>query len=80
MKPSHILGFGGAMRPRPTRFHRTDTGIEIGGAYTRPPPLPSNDAERIQQALLQAPPRAAVRAHPIAKLLRWLRGATGGQR
>lgn len=31
---------------------RTPTGIVIGGAYTRPPPQPSADAERLQAALL----------------------------
>lgn len=31
---------------------RTRTGLEIGAAYTRPPPQPSADAERIQAALL----------------------------
>lgn len=71
--PSHILGFGGAMRPpRGSRCHRTRTGLEIGSAYTRPPPVPSADAERIQAALLAAAPRRA--PHRVATaLMRWLR-------
>jgi hypothetical protein len=73
MKASHILAFGGHMKPAHTRFHRTSTGIEIGGAYTRPPPPPSDDAEKIQAALLlarrAAPKATAAPAKSIAARL-----------
>jgi hypothetical protein len=74
VKQSHVLDFGGAMKPRPTRFHRTAAGIEIGGAYTRPPPLPSDDAEKLQAALLLARRRAkAARRAPglIERVRAW---------
>lgn len=34
----------------------TRTGLVIGGAYVRPPPAPSADAERLQAALLEPRP------------------------
>jgi hypothetical protein len=37
---------------RVAKLVRTRTGIVIGGAYVPPPPRPSEDAERIQAALL----------------------------
>jgi hypothetical protein len=36
---------------------RTRTGIEIGSAYTAPPPQPGQCAAEIQQALLRKPRR-----------------------
>ncbi|MBX3603225.1 MAG: hypothetical protein KF863_21600 [Rubrivivax sp.] len=34
---------------------RTRTGILIGSAYVRPPPVPGTEAERIQASLLRKP-------------------------
>jgi hypothetical protein len=80
MKRSHILDFGGAMQPRATKFHRTQTGIEIGGAYTRPPPLPSDDAEKIQAALLLARRRRQVSPSLAKRLMRRVRALFRSQR
>ena len=50
---------------------RTASGIRIGSAYIRPPERQSDDAERVQRALLAPPPQVRVTfAERIARFFR----------
>jgi hypothetical protein len=83
IKAQHEIRFAGDMqRSQETRFYRTKTGIEIGAEHTRPPPLPSDDAERIQAALLLVRRRASPLRRPpglLQRLRAWLASTKGAQ-
>lgn len=59
---------------------RTSTGIEIGGAHIRPPPAPSEDAEKLQAALLRSIARQHGKpgARGNGRIRSWLLAATIG--
>lgn len=53
---------------------RTQAGILIGSAFIRPAPVLTDDAERLQRALLNRPQVIRLYANFVVRAMRWLRG------
>jgi hypothetical protein len=60
-----------------TQATRRQACILIGSAHVRPAPMPTDDAERLQRALLGRPKPIRLYTNPVVRAVRWLLNAKG---